>query len=68
MLVRSSEDANLQKRIVFMTCAYFAGIDSQDRCHPVSYTHLYASEQIWHEVKLLREAKHVVVSMGGMAA
>lgn len=28
----------------------------------------YASEQIWHEVKLLREAKPVVVSMGGMAA
>lgn len=28
----------------------------------------YASEQIWHEVKLLREAKPVIVSMGGMAA
>ena len=28
----------------------------------------YASEQIWHEVKLLGEAKPVVVSMGGMAA
>lgn len=28
----------------------------------------YASEQIWHEVKLLRKAKPVVVSMGGMAA
>lgn len=28
----------------------------------------YASEQIWYEVKLLREAKPVVVSMGGMAA
>ncbi len=28
----------------------------------------YASEQIWHEVKLLTEAKPVVVSMGGMAA
>ena len=28
----------------------------------------YASEQIWHEVKLLREKKPVVVSMGGMAA
>lgn len=28
----------------------------------------YASEQIWHEVKLLREDKPVVVSMGGMAA
>lgn len=28
----------------------------------------YASEQIWHEMNLLREAKPVVVSMGGMAA
>lgn len=28
----------------------------------------YASEQIWHEVKLLREKKPVVVSMGGLAA
>lgn len=28
----------------------------------------YASEQIWHEVKLLHEVKPVVVSMGGMAA
>lgn len=28
----------------------------------------YASEQIWHEVGLLRKAKPVVVSMGGMAA
>ena len=28
----------------------------------------YASEQIWHEVELLRKAKPVVVSMGGMAA
>ncbi len=28
----------------------------------------YASEQIWHEVQLLREVKPVVVSMGGMAA
>lgn len=28
----------------------------------------YASEQIWHEVELLRAAKPVVVSMGGMAA
>ncbi len=28
----------------------------------------YASEQIWHEVKLLKEKKPVVVSMGGMAA
>jgi len=28
----------------------------------------YASEQIWHSVKKLREKKPVVVSMGGMAA
>lgn len=28
----------------------------------------YASEQIWHEVKLLKEKKPVVISMGGMAA
>lgn len=28
----------------------------------------YASEQIWHEVQLLRAEKPVVVSMGGMAA
>ncbi len=28
----------------------------------------YASEQIWHQVQLLREKKPVVVSMGGMAA
>lgn len=28
----------------------------------------YASEQIWHEAQLLRKAKPVVVSMGGMAA
>ncbi len=28
----------------------------------------YASEQIWHEVKLLNQTKPVVVSMGGMAA
>ena len=28
----------------------------------------YASEQIWHAVKQLRERKPVVVSMGGMAA
>lgn len=28
----------------------------------------YASEQIWHEVKLLAQTKPVVVSMGGMAA
>ena len=33
-----SEDANLQKRIVFMTCAYFAGIDIQDRCHLITIT------------------------------
>lgn len=28
----------------------------------------YASEQIWHEVELLKAAKPVVASMGGMAA
>ncbi len=28
----------------------------------------FASEQIWHEVKLLKEKKPVVISMGGMAA
>lgn len=28
----------------------------------------YASEQIWHQVKLLKEKKPVVISMGGMAA
>ena len=28
----------------------------------------YASEQIWHEIQLLRAKKPVVVSMGGMAA
>ena len=28
----------------------------------------YASEQIWHEVQLLRAEKPVVISMGGMAA
>ena len=28
----------------------------------------YASEQIWHEVEVLKEKKPVVVSMGGMAA
>lgn len=28
----------------------------------------YASEQIWHEIQLLRAEKPVVVSMGGMAA
>ena len=28
----------------------------------------YASEQIWHEIQLLRARKPVVISMGGMAA
>ncbi len=28
----------------------------------------YASEQIWHQVQLLKEKKPVVISMGGMAA
>lgn len=28
----------------------------------------YASEQIWHEVTLLKEQKPVIISMGGMAA
>lgn len=28
----------------------------------------YASEQIWHEMQLLKEKKPVIVSMGGMAA
>lgn len=28
----------------------------------------YASEQIWHQIELLKEQKPVVVSMGGMAA
>lgn len=28
----------------------------------------YASEQIWHEVELLKKEKPVIVSMGGMAA
>ena len=27
------DEARLQKKIVFMTCAYFAGIDIQDQCH-----------------------------------
>jgi len=31
-----SERGYLSKRIVFMTCAYFAGIDIQDRCHLIS--------------------------------
>lgn len=30
------EDACLQKKIVFMTCAYFAGIDIQDHCHLIT--------------------------------
>lgn len=28
----------------------------------------YASEQIWHDIELLKEKKPVVISMGGMAA
>lgn len=28
----------------------------------------YASEQIWHEIELLKQEKPVVISMGGMAA
>lgn len=30
------ENGNLSKRIVFMTCAYFAGIDISDKCHLIS--------------------------------
>lgn len=30
------ENGNLNKRIVFMTCAYFAGIDIIDECHLIS--------------------------------
>ena len=30
------EDGHLQKRIVFMTCAYFAGIDITDQCHLIN--------------------------------
>lgn len=30
------ENGRLQKRITFMTCAYFAGIDIFDRCHLIS--------------------------------
>lgn len=30
------ENGNLNKRIVFMTCAYFAGIDIMDECHLIS--------------------------------
>ena len=32
------ESGNLQKRIVFMTCAYFAGIDIQDQCRLITIT------------------------------
>ena len=32
------EDGHLQKRIVFMTCAYFAGIDITDQCHLITIT------------------------------
>lgn len=32
------EHGNLGKRIVFMTCAYFAGIDIMDKCHLISIT------------------------------
>lgn len=35
------ENNNLQKRIVFMTCAYFAGIDINDRCHVISISSNY---------------------------
>ena len=30
------KDAHLQKKIVFMTCAYFAGIDILDQCHLIT--------------------------------
>ena len=30
------EDGNLLNRVTFMTCAYFAGIDIQDRCHLIT--------------------------------
>jgi len=30
------EDNYLQKRIVFLTCSYFAGIDIEDECHLIS--------------------------------
>ena len=33
-----NEEACLQKKIVFMTCAYFAGIDIQDQCHLITIT------------------------------
>lgn len=32
------ENGNLQKRLVFMTCAYFAGIDISDKCHLITIT------------------------------
>lgn len=32
------KDGHLQKRIVFMTCAYFAGIDITDQCHLITIT------------------------------
>jgi hypothetical protein len=32
------KQGRLHKRIVFMTCAYFAGIDINDRCHLISIT------------------------------
>lgn len=36
-----SESGHLNKRIVFMTCAYFAGIDIMDKCHLITVsTHL----------------------------
>lgn len=31
-----SETGHLNKRIVFMTCAYFAGIDIMDKCHLIT--------------------------------
>lgn len=30
------KDGNLLKKVTFMTCAYFAGIDIQDRCHLIT--------------------------------
>lgn len=30
------KDGNLLNRVTFMTCAYFAGIDIQDRCHLIT--------------------------------
>lgn len=32
------DESHLQKQIVFMTCAYFAGIDIQDQCHLITIT------------------------------